>query len=174
MNGKQWGIFWGMVSAAGILAGLGFAAMSINPPFTIPEWLPTVFFTSAGCAFLLSIGYLIYNIINQSKKTALQKKYEANPQGKDTYEEIKQDVIRNIQSGKIKVKGIISDRIENLSSKDISFVIMLSKEMEFRYSHGHSDSTGLLADRASGIALNELIKRECTICGKPRNQRGEK
>ena len=37
--------------------------------------------------------------------------------------------------------------------------------------HGHMDLIGLLADRASGIPLNELMTRNCSDCGIPRNQK---
>ena len=45
--------------------------------------------------------------------------------------------------------------------------------MDMIITHGHMDMLGLLADRASGIPLNELMTRNCSECGIPRNQRGK-
>ena len=45
--------------------------------------------------------------------------------------------------------------------------------LDMTITHGRMDMLGLLADRASGIPLNELIARPCSRCRIPRNQRVE-
>ncbi len=49
--------------------------------------------------------------------------------------------------------------------------LIMSWAMQMIYEHGHMDVEGLLADRASGIPLNKLMLRNCSKCGKPRNQK---
>jgi len=39
--------------------------------------------------------------------------------------------------------------------------------------HGHSDIRGLEADALDGVLTSDLLSRNCTICGKPRNQQGD-
>ncbi|MFH1651455.1 MAG: hypothetical protein ABID87_05095 [Chloroflexota bacterium] len=60
MGGKHWTIFGLFITISLALAGLGFAAMSTNPPFSMPEWVPSTFFVTAGIMFVLSIVYLFY------------------------------------------------------------------------------------------------------------------
>ena len=43
---------------------------------------------------------------------------------------------------------------------------------QMRDIHGHDDPFGITADAEDGIDWNEIMKRNCTACGKPRNQRG--
>ena len=62
-------------------------------------------------------------------------------------------------------------RVEDISQGDIDVLFLMSIELEGR--HGYNDCTGLLADRASGVPLNELKTRPCSQCGIPRNQRGK-
>lgn len=57
-----------MVASVGIaamlaLVGLGFAAMSTNPPFTVPAWLPTLFFALAALVALALLVYLAWGLI---------------------------------------------------------------------------------------------------------------
>ena len=39
--------------------------------------------------------------------------------------------------------------------------------------HGHSDIDGLRADVKDGVLVSDLLSRNCTRCGKPRNQEGD-
>jgi len=39
--------------------------------------------------------------------------------------------------------------------------------------HGHSDFDGLKADAKDGVLVSDLLSRNCTRCGKPRNQEGD-
>jgi len=50
------------------LVGLGFAAMSTNPPFTVPFWLPTLFFALAGMVTLILVIFLIWPMINRMRE----------------------------------------------------------------------------------------------------------
>jgi hypothetical protein len=60
---------------------------------------------------------------------------------------------------------------ENISPEDANLILAMSIELDSI--HGYNDLTGLFADRASGIPLNELKTRPCSQCGVPRNQRGK-
>jgi hypothetical protein len=59
--------------------------------------------------------------------------------------------------------------IESVTSEDREHIIYLIRDMKII--HKHSDLTGLIADRASGIPLNELMQRNCSRCGQPRNKK---
>jgi len=39
--------------------------------------------------------------------------------------------------------------------------------------HGHSDPDGLRAEAKDGVLISDLLSRNCTRCGKPRNQKGD-
>ncbi len=45
------------------LITLGFAAMSTNPPFTVPTWVPTLFFILTGVVTIALVCYLIWGLI---------------------------------------------------------------------------------------------------------------
>jgi len=60
---------WALLTTALALAGLGFAAMSTNPPFNVPHWVPSAFFVAAGIAFLWLIILLIRGNISKRLKT---------------------------------------------------------------------------------------------------------
>lgn len=47
----------------------------------------------------------------------------------------------------------------------------LSYQME--HIHGHSDRFGLEVDLRGGILGTDLLERNCTRCGKPRNKKGD-
>jgi hypothetical protein len=68
------------------------------------------------------------------------------------------------------IKSKITGRLEDVSPVESEFILAMSIELESI--HGWNDLTGLFADRASGIPLNELKTRPCSQCGVPRNQRG--
>jgi len=59
-------------------------------------------------------------------------------------------------------------RLEDVSPADVDLILLMSIELAGK--HGHNDLTGLLADRASGVPLNELKIKPCSQCGIPRNQ----
>jgi hypothetical protein len=60
---------------------------------------------------------------------------------------------------------------ESISPEDANLILVMSIELDSI--HGYNDLTGLFADRASGVPLNELKTRPCSQCGIPRNQRGK-
>jgi len=63
--------------------------------------------------------------------------------------------------------------IDTVTLQDRRFIrLELSVPMQWR--HGHMDTEGLLADRASGVPLNELLARNCSRCGVPRNKKGRR
>ena len=61
--------------------------------------------------------------------------------------------------------------LNSVSSQDRRLILSFSKEMIVQ--HGHMDFFGLLADRASGVPLNELMLKNCSICGEPRNKQSK-
>jgi hypothetical protein len=62
--------------------------------------------------------------------------------------------------------------VETVSDADKRFIVSLCRDMVLQ--HGHIDPNGLLADRASGIPLNELMSRKCSQCETARNIRSDK
>jgi hypothetical protein len=78
---------------------------------------------------------------------------------KEELEPLKASIKLQVQEG----------NIESVSAQDKRFITSLTLGMTLR--HGHLDLKGLLADRASGIALNKLMSRECSKCGLPRNRK---
>jgi hypothetical protein len=69
------------------------------------------------------------------------------------------------------IKSKIAGGLDGISPKDANLIFAMSIEIDVV--HGYNDLTGLLADRASGVPLNELKTRPCSQCGVPRNQRGK-
>lgn len=60
----------------------------------------------------------------------------------------------------------------NPRSQDKEAILTLSSQMIDIHKHGHMDDVGIKTDYCDGIDINEIIKRDCSICGIPRNQRG--
>lgn len=69
------------------------------------------------------------------------------------------------------IKSIIAGGLEGISPEAANLILAMSIEIDVV--HGYNDLTGLFADRASGVPLNELKTRPCSQCGIPRNQRGK-
>ena len=61
---------------------------------------------------------------------------------------------------------------DSVTSQDRRFILS-QLAMPMVWQHGHMDIGGLLADRASGIALNKLMVRNCSQCGIPRNKKAK-
>lgn len=68
-------------------------------------------------------------------------------------------------------RELITGRLEDVSPVESEFILAMS--IELQSIHGYNDLTGLFADRASGVPLNELKTRPCSQCGIPRNQKGK-
>jgi hypothetical protein len=68
--------------------------------------------------------------------------------------------------------GILTKPIDGHLRASHSIALM---EIETRMEtiHGHSDHDGLESDFRRGVLASDLLKRNCTRCGKPRNQRGD-
>jgi hypothetical protein len=62
--------------------------------------------------------------------------------------------------------------MDTVSSEDRRFIVSLCMDMIIQ--HGHMDLNGLLADRASGTSLNQLMAKECSVCGIVRNIRSNR
>ena len=61
---------------------------------------------------------------------------------------------------------------DSVTTQDRQFIIS-QLAVPMIWQHGHMDIEGLLADRASGIALNKLLVRNCSQCGTPRNKKSK-
>jgi hypothetical protein len=59
MTTKKWEISSAVIIIVLTLIGLGFAAMSTNPPFQVQEWVPYAFFFAVG---ILAIGLMFWLI----------------------------------------------------------------------------------------------------------------
>jgi hypothetical protein len=107
---------------------------------------------------LFFLGFLAIYVNSEKMKRDIQDK---------VYEQVKKDieVLKPIEP----LKG----SLDSISSADRWFIVSLSIEMGLRHVHG-GDLQGLLADRASGIPLNELMARNCSVCGIPRNNQSKK
>lgn len=68
MTGKHWTIFIFLMTTVFVLIGLGFAAMSTNPPFVVSAWVPNAFFIAAAIIFVIAIIFLIYSIKNNKNR----------------------------------------------------------------------------------------------------------
>ena len=68
---------WGLVATILTLAGLGFAAMSTNPLFAVPSWVPIVFFILAGLTLLWLIILLIKDRVKKGGKMETEEKYKS-------------------------------------------------------------------------------------------------
>ena len=69
------------------------------------------------------------------------------------------------------VTPIISRKRKRLYSNHSITLMEIEEQMEFV--HGHSDHSGLRAEMLDGVPINDLMKHNCTRCGKPRNERGD-
>jgi hypothetical protein len=87
---------------------------------------------------------------------------------KTYWEKVYDKVLTKVKDDLSKIKQQ-KGTVESISLEDREFIYHLHSDMELR--HGHSDIFGLTADRASGVLLNNLIVRECTRCGMPRNEK---
>ena len=67
---------------------------------------------------------------------------------------------------------IAYDKIQNVTPEDKKVINSMMARM-FSV-HGHLDGDGLMSDRGSGIALNDLMEKPCSKCGVPRNRRGKR
>jgi len=75
-----------------------------------------------------------------------------------------------------KMKGDIARQqkgtIASITEKDRNFIHDLGNLM-FKL-HGHEDYHAILAEKASGVQLNELMYKNCSKCLFPRNQKSPK
>ena len=78
------------------------------------------------------------------------------------------------------------ETVNLLESKRIQYRLVPKRRLDIRHAmairdvahqmeniHGHSDNRGLEADALDGVMVSDLLSRNCTICGKPRNQEGD-
>jgi hypothetical protein len=107
---------------------------------------------------LVLVGFLaVYFSIEEIKKEITEK----------VYQQMRKDI------EVLKASEPLKGSLDSVSLADKYFIISLSIGMSINHVHG-GDLQGLLADRASGVPLNELMTRECSICGIPRNKKSDK
>lgn len=63
MTKQKWIVLAAVATIIFALVGLGFAAMSTNPPFIVPTWVPILFFILAGLATFALVAYLMWELI---------------------------------------------------------------------------------------------------------------
>jgi hypothetical protein len=117
-----------------------------------------------GLLALLAFGLvmLALGLIEWARKTRSQKQIIIGLLRREHTEAIMPESL-----AKLKTTGTLDD----ISSEEANLILAMSIELESR--HGYNDITGLFADRASGVPLNELKTRPCSQCGIPRNQKGK-
>ncbi|MFC2047361.1 hypothetical protein ACFLTK_03710 [Chloroflexota bacterium] len=59
MTTKRWAAVGLGVTLTLGFAALGFAAMSTNPPFLVPDWVPIALFIASGISALVTVVYLL-------------------------------------------------------------------------------------------------------------------
>jgi hypothetical protein len=59
----------------------------------------------------------------------------------------------------------------HITNKDVAVIMNLEQQM--KHLHGHSDYDGIEAAIRYGVMWNDVMKQDCTKCGKPRNQKGD-
>jgi len=59
----------------------------------------------------------------------------------------------------------------NIKAKEMGVIFDLQEQME--RIHGHSDYDGIEAAAHDGVPWDEIMKQDCTHCGKPRNKKGD-
>jgi hypothetical protein len=107
---------------------------------------------------LFVAGFLALYINSENVKKEIEQK---------VYEQVRKD----IEVLGLKGNGVLAGRMDDISSGDTDLILLMDIEMGWK--HGHGDITGLFADRASGVALNELVARNCSQCGIPRNKKSK-
>lgn len=89
--------------------------------------------------------------------------------------EIKTGVLEQIKKDLGTMKAIEPQEgsLDNVTSQDRALIMSMAMDMLLR--HGHMDIQGMLADRASGVPLNELMSKNCSTCETPtpRNQKSK-
>jgi hypothetical protein len=99
----------------GLLA-LGFSAMSTNPAFIVPTWVPCLFFIMAGLFLLGLIAYLIYVKVSNRRKTESQdiSAFKAGGRGKISVKNADLDGYDNVASAEeqstIEIDGLTAKR----------------------------------------------------------------
>lgn len=60
MTKRKWTVTAFGLTLIVAVASLGFAAMSVNPPYTTPKWLPWALFVLTGTLIIALISYLFF------------------------------------------------------------------------------------------------------------------
>jgi len=90
-----------------------------------------------------------------------------------TYHDLRIQSIAIEQQCKLlkKAQSATLQRKDKLSDSDKRALADVRAQMDSV--HGHSDRYGLESDMQTGYPASNLMDRNCTKCGKPRNQRGD-
>ena len=87
------------------------------------------------------------------------------------YHEVRMQSVRFDESSKGTLLTLTKPKGRYLSSSHRITLWEIEQQMELV--HRHSDHDGLEADIRDGVLVGDLMKRNCTRCGKPRNQEGD-
>jgi hypothetical protein len=109
------------------------------------------------CLVVVFVGFIGLTLIYQRSENTIKQ---------NIYAQVRQDIEKELK--KIKPQ---EGSLNNVTSQDRALIKLMAFEM--RWIHGHIDLHGLLADRASGVPLNELMGGNCQVCGMPRNRKSK-
>jgi len=137
-----------------LLIGIAANAAALNDAefLGLPtEWWNIICFS----AFI--VGFLVLYFLFQSTENAIKR---------DVYAHVRADIDEKLKELKPQ-----EGSLDNVTQQDRKLIIAFAMDMILK--HGHMDIPGLLADRASGVPLNELMAGKCQQCGTPRNQKSK-
>ena len=134
MTTKKWKItVAGITVILGLLA-LGFAAMSTNPPFIVPNWVPTLFFILAGICFVALVTYLIVTLHHEDREPLDENSEDAHQKRIEKAEEYLPDMEKTLYQMKGRLKSlaliaaekhvdqhIVEEILQHLVEKKITF-----------------------------------------------------
>jgi hypothetical protein len=143
-----------VLEGVNVIAGITANIASLNNMWFLglpAEWWNII------CLAVVFVGFVAFALLSQRSENAIKQ---------DVYAQVRQDIEEQLRAIKPQ-----EGRLNNVSLQDRLLIQSFALQMIF--THGHQDLKGLLADRASGVPLNELMVRECQVCRMPRNQRSK-
>ena len=145
MTTKRWALV--AIAATTVLAllGLGFAAMSTNPPFIVPNWVSLVFFVLAG---LVALGTVMWLLLTRNKEIKIRNA----------------ELLADIKTDSVNM-GVIE---RNIATK-ISSEINLTKKAVLRICSDYTEALGDVFSKMIDIILNkdyDALIQYCHTVGK--------
>ena len=84
-----------------------------------------------------------------------------------TYHDLRKEVQVAIDKPITVVKNVLQSKRK---MRHDDWIVKMDLCSQMYEKHGHSDDSGIVKDILDGIDTNEILQRNCTKCGKPRNQ----